>query len=239
MTDQAIFLIIGLMAVIFFLSRARQAKTKGGKFIINDSASPLLGFTPVEPADRSEEEQLLEEQLGGQAFSRGRIRNYPATLLYDSNSGPRRKRHSGMDTARVTLVLSLATPAPLSFLIEPKLPLLLRRSAPKEPPVITGDAAFDERFQVYSGEGPDTLAFLTPPLREMMIALRREISPDLPDDGGGWKASASGLRMGKLRLKDQLLAFTINGSPNEETARQLQSAAVVLASFAEATPGRD
>ena len=234
MTDQAIYLLIGLFFVIFIFSRLRRSRTGGGKYVIDDKASSLLGFTGVGPEDRSPEDLQLEEEFGGRLFARGHFQDNPAALLYFYDSGRRRGGRSGMSSRRVTLALSLPKPAPVSMLIEPKLPLLLRRAAPKEPQVTTGDADFDERFNVYSEDGARVLSYLNRPLRSLLVALRREISPDLPDDGGGWKAAASGIKMGKLRLLGTSLAFTINGSPDEETARHLQSAAVVLSRFATA-----
>lgn len=232
MTNQAIYLVFGFLALLFIASRIQVTAKKGGAHIIDDSVSTFLGFTPLEPVDRTAEELLLEKELGGQVFSRGSIKDFPANILYYYDSGRRRKGRSGMSSSRVTLVLKLTAPATFSMSIEPKLPMLLRGATPKLPLVPTGDPAFDERFEVYSDEASKVQSYLNPQLRNLMIALRREISPELPDDGGGWKAAASGVMMGKLRLKGHLLSFSINQSLSEGTANKLNAAIPVLSQFA-------
>lgn len=232
MTNQAIYLIVGLFAVIFILSRIKATKTKGGKYIIDENISTVPGFSRVEPDLRTEEERLLETELGGQVISRGMLDSFPANILYYYDSGRRRNGRSGMSSSRMTLALRLPRPAPFTFTVEPKLPLLLRGAPPKEPEVLTGDPEFDERFRVYSNEGQFVQEYLNPKLRNMLVSLRRQISPDLPDDGGGWKAAASGVMMGKLRIKGGTLSFSINQSLSEETVSKLHTALPVITQFA-------
>lgn len=82
MTDQAIYLLIGIFFVLFIFSRLKRTSTGGGKYVIDDKASPLLGFTGVGPEDRSPEDLQLEEEFGGQLFARGHFQDYPAALLF-------------------------------------------------------------------------------------------------------------------------------------------------------------
>lgn len=223
-----------LAALIFssFIQRKVAKKMTEGEV----DASAKLGLTPVTSSMTPEPRWNEITQLAGsgEVVAFGEMESRQAYVCtHFSTAGQVRggRTRIGMTETRIYLVFSLSHTLPVTLRIQQRVPILLQRKRPNQPPAATGDTAFDERFEVFCEEPTWALKVLDEPTRQLLLAARRGVAGG-KDDAAGWAGAHTALFFGEFKLLKNVAVYRWDRKMTAESVERLQQFAPLLAHLA-------
>ncbi len=100
----------------------------------------------------------------------------------------------------------------------------------------TGDAAFDEAYQLYASDPAAALRVLTPDVRREVLAFREASAGKVP--AATATAVGSALLLGTFEIGPESSSYYVYGSPTRKVAEHLALAAPLVARLSAANDGR-
>lgn len=225
-------LILAALIVGSIIQRKAKKAVEEGEV----DASAKLGLTPVTPALTPDPRWIeIGRSVGcGQIVAIGEMEGRQAYLgTHFSTAGQVRRGRTriGMTENSVSLVFGAQRSAPSKLLIKQRLPALLQSKRPSEPTVPTGDAAFDERFEIFCDDQTWALKVLDESLRQPLLAARSRVAGG-KEDAAGWAGVHTAMFFGEFQVADDVVMYRWNRGLNDESIARLKEFAPLLAELA-------
>lgn len=225
-------LIIAALIFSTFIQRKVTKEMTEGEV----DASTQLGLTPVTSALTPDPrwDEITKLAGSGEVVAFGEMEGRPAYVsTHFSTAGQVRggRTRIGMTEARVFLAFTLSRPAPMILRIQQRVPMLLQKKRPKEPPAVTGDREFDERFEVFCIDQNWALKVLDAPTRQLLLAARRGVAGG-QEDATGWAGAHTALFFGEFKVVQDVVVYRWDRRLNDESIERFKEFAPLLAQLA-------